>query len=351
MKPKTPLLLVVILLSFSGYSFPADSTQTVPDSIESIKELSTLRDTVKTKQTIALKLKTSQPVASFTKLFIDGLEVPDVKPWRVSEADKTIFFRIDSRVQNFADEFLKTKSADKTFMPIYIGVGSTSGSRIDSSIPIYLEVKQQIKMIWVIAMICVIVLLTAVGLWNNILKDDNNLYYSLSRTQLLFWTLLCSTSYIYICFTTCSLPDLPASMLVILGISIGTTAAGKVIENNNRKGIVIDPGAKSEGWFIDILSDGSSINVQRLQNVIFNTVFGLIFLQRTISGQVMPEFDENVLLLLGISSGAYAGLKITEPAKEQKKPLPPVVADAANSIVDTRETKVNGVAQNANAVS
>jgi hypothetical protein len=50
----------------------------------------------------------------------------------------------------------------------------------------------------------------------------------------------------------------------------------------------------------------------------------------------MPDFDSNVLLLLGISSGTYAALKITEPTKEQKEEPKQVGTDiekeqAANS--------------------
>src|SRR6185312_15189885 len=101
----------------------------------------------------------------------------------------------------------------------------------------------------------------------NILKDDNNLYYSLGRTQLFYWTLLVLIAYLSICFKTDTLPDLPLSVLAILGISVSTTAISKLVENKNKDIVPIDKNAKSEGFFFDILSDGSSINIQRFQNV------------------------------------------------------------------------------------
>src|SRR5207247_563920 len=101
----------------------------------------------------------------------------------------------------------------------------------------------------------------------------------------------------------------------------------KLIENKTKEVVKLDPNARSEGFLIDILSDGSSINIHRFQNVVFNLVFGLIFIQKTISTHLLPSFDDNVLLLLGISSGAYAGLKITETTKEQNRPLPTVGTD------------------------
>jgi hypothetical protein len=126
------------------------------------------------------------------------------------------------------------------------------------------------------------------------------------------------------------IPDIPGSVLTILGISLGTTALGKVIDNDNKDKVPIDLKAKSEGLLYDILSDGTSINIQRFQNVVFNLVFGVIFIQMTFATWKLPVFDNNMLLLLGISSGAYAGLKTTEATKDQNKPLPPVVNDPAN---------------------
>jgi hypothetical protein len=94
-------------------------------------------------------------------------------------------------------------------------------------------------------------------------------------------------------------------------------ATGKVIENDQKTKTEIDPKARSDGFFHDILSDRSSINIQRLQNVLFNILFGLIFIQKTVSSNLLPDFDNNILLMMGISAGTYAGLKATEPTKDQ----------------------------------
>ncbi|MFX8785951.1 hypothetical protein ABTM90_19220, partial [Acinetobacter baumannii] len=54
-------------------------------------------------------------------------------------------------------------------------------------------------------------------------------------------------------------------------------------------------------------------SVHRFQNVIFNIIFGVIFLQKVIAEHKLPDFDNTVLILMGISSGSYAALKTTEP--------------------------------------
>jgi len=82
----------------------------------------------------------------------------------------------------------------------------------------------------------------------------------------------------------------------------------------------------SEGFLQDILSDKYGISIHRFQAFIFNLVFGLWFIYKTVvnlkgittsaSGQVVnaiiPVFSTNNLILLGLSAGTYAALKLTE---------------------------------------
>ncbi|WP_431200077.1 hypothetical protein ACQ86K_07170 [Mucilaginibacter sp. P19] len=228
-----------------------------------------------------------------------------------------MYFKIDESVQNLAVQFLASKSIDKARIPVYFSVGYSGGYITKGLIKTQLEVKQKINRVWVWIMAAIMAGFLAMGLKNNILKDDSNLYYSLSRTQLLYWTVIFSVTYLYICNETGALPDIPGSLLAILGISAATMATGKVIENDQKTKTEIDPKAHSEGFFHDILSDRTSINIQRLQNVLFNILFGLIFIQKTVSSNLLPDFDNNILLMMGISAGTYAGLKATEPTKDQ----------------------------------
>ena len=298
------------------------------DSILSITNLSSKKDSAKINEIIAVQLSTVKPIASFTTLYVDGLAVPELRPWKVSDRDKTVLFKLDHNLQDLVVEFLESKAIDKAVIPIYFSVGDSVQYVNKGTVPIYLEVKQKISRIWVWIIAAILTIFLVMALTQNVLKDDNNLYYSLSRTQLLFWTVLFSVAYLYLCMQTGALPDIPGSLLAIMGITAATTAVTKVIENNHKEKAPIDPEATSEGFFLDILSDGSSINIQRFQNVMFNLLFGIIYIQKTLSTNLMPDFDSNVLLLLGISSGTYAGLKITEATKEQNKPAPQVNSDA-----------------------
>jgi hypothetical protein len=292
----------------------------LPDSIISIKNLSTQHDSAKIKEVIAIKVYTTKNIDSLRNLYVDGKIIPGVLFLKSNDIEKTLYVQLDAKVRDTLLTFLQSNPFEKSLVPVYFGVGSKDKILAMYKAPIYVEVRQQISKLWIGSVAIVIFILAAMGLYNNILKDDNNLYYSLGRTQLFYWTLLVIGAYLAICFKTDALPDIPLSILGILGISTATTAFSKIVENKNKDGVPINHDAKSEGWFLDILSDGSSINIQRFQNVAFNIFFGVFFIQKAFTNHIMPDFDTNVLLLMGISSGAYAGLKNSEATKVQQEP-------------------------------
>jgi hypothetical protein len=68
----------------------------------------------------------------------------------------------------------------------------------------------------------------------------------------------------------------------------------------------------SQGLLIDILSDGTGVSFHRFQMVAWASILGLIFAIELLARLAMPDFDTNLLALLGISTGTYLGLKIPE---------------------------------------
>jgi hypothetical protein len=318
----------MMLISIVSIAQDTSHTASQPkDSIERVFNPGTNNDTVRLNEVIGIKINTTKPITFFNTLYLNGIRIEQMKPWKISQPEQTVFFKIDGGVSDLTAQFIGKKATNNNVIPAYFSVGNETEAVPTMQTPVFLLIKQKIKTLWVWLMLTILLILTVVSLRKNILKDDNNLYYSLGRTQLFYWTLIFAVCYLILCFRTDTLPDIPRSVLIILGISVATTAAAKVIENKVNDTVKIDPDAKSEGFLYDILSDGTSINVQRFQNVVFNLAFGLIFIQRTFTTQMLPSFDDNVLLLLGISSGAFAGLKITEAQKDQTKPPPPVGTD------------------------
>ncbi|MEE1962010.1 hypothetical protein V1387_04880 [Allomuricauda taeanensis] len=153
----------------------------------------------------------------------------------------------------------------------------------------------------------------------DILKDTTLAHkpYSFARVQLMWWTLIiisCYTSYYGI---HGALQELDTSALVLLGISIGTTTAARIIDNNEiNRGIVRNKeNLKFNNMLFSIVSDGNGITVHRFQALVFNLVFGLMFIAEFLDnkgGNIFVAFSSTELTLMGISSAAYVGLKLNE---------------------------------------
>ena len=164
-----------------------------------------------------------------------------------------------------------------------------------------------------------------------LVKDENDnpiqTPYSLARTQLAFWTFVIFISFLFIYITKGEFNSINSTALILLGISSTTAGASILIdkgeekkemeeEEKDKKPFIYKP---SQGLITDIISDKNGVSIHRLQNVAFNLIYGAIFLITVYQTQQMPVFDENQWILLGISAGAYTGLKVTEKRSDKKE--------------------------------
>lgn len=176
----------------------------------------------------------------------------------------------------------------------------------------------------VIAIIVVVAMWVAaifLSLKTTIIKDISdspNKPYSFSRTQLLWWTLLIASCFILGFAYNENLPAINNTALALLGIGLGTTTLARVVDNNqvsqtSTNNIVRHQNLASQGFFTDLLSDDSGISVHRFQSFVFNVIFGVAYITDFFNlNYILPTYDNQQLLLLGISSGAYVALKMNE---------------------------------------
>jgi hypothetical protein len=165
------------------------------------------------------------------------------------------------------------------------------------------------------------------GMWlavkTDLLKDtqvDNGLEktYSFSRSQLFYWTMI-----VIICLCAgmgnngnfdLLLKLKEPSILLLLGISVGTASVATYIDNeipNPKKN------TDSNGFIRDILSDAGGISVHRYQALLFNIIFGLVFVCQFINNTTeFPVFDNYALALMGTSSAGYLLIKTNEKQKK-----------------------------------
>lgn len=155
--------------------------------------------------------------------------------------------------------------------------------------------------------------------------------FSLSRTQMAFWSTLILAGYIVIWLITGDLDTITESLLGLMGISAGTALGGALIDNNKNQPnpVPAQPAAGaapaaapapvpppapavSEGFLRDILSDDRGISLHRFQMAVWTVVLGIIFIATAYNTLRMPEFSATLLGLMGISSGTYLGFKLPE---------------------------------------
>ena len=144
--------------------------------------------------------------------------------------------------------------------------------------------------------------------------------YSLARTQLMCWTLIIFCCFIYIWGFSKDINkvELGKTTLILLGISTGIVMVGKSIddsdkqelEKGNIKSLIQD--SPSGGFLWDILTDRKGISIHRLQNVLFTVALMIGFIVSVYYSSKMPEFDETLLILSGVSSAGYLGVKLNE---------------------------------------
>jgi hypothetical protein len=151
--------------------------------------------------------------------------------------------------------------------------------------------------------------------------------YSFSRVQLAWWTVIIISAFAAILIVQCDVPVFDQSTIILLGISVATTATAKVIDISDQSNPKVNPAnlnLGSDNFILDILSDQNGVTVHRLQTVLFNFIFGIWFILKVWNNiamlpsgkldasHIIPIMDANNLLLLGLSSGTYAAMKATE---------------------------------------
>ncbi len=141
--------------------------------------------------------------------------------------------------------------------------------------------------------------------------------YSLSRTQIAIWTLLVVYAYLFIWLITGEYnTEIPRTILAIMGISAGTYVTASAIDKDKEKeegaggeGTTV---AKTDGIFPDLFSTHGGASLHRVQFGLWSIVLMIVFIVTVYETLAMPQFDASLLGMMGISSAAYAGMKVVE---------------------------------------
>ncbi|MCF7787019.1 MAG: hypothetical protein K9N47_12915 [Prosthecobacter sp.] len=140
---------------------------------------------------------------------------------------------------------------------------------------------------------------------------------SLARLQMSIWFFIIIGSFVFLWSTTGSLAGVNNTALILMGISGGTSMFAAIIsEKREWDAKQREPENASNrvvmNWFIDILSSDEGMTIHRFQMFAWTLVLAVVFVNGVLSDYAMPLFSNELLGLMGISSGVYIGFKIKE---------------------------------------
>jgi hypothetical protein len=139
--------------------------------------------------------------------------------------------------------------------------------------------------------------------------------YSLGRSQMAFWFFIVFASFAFIQLVTRSYNTITPQALTLMGISAATYLGAAVVDSSKSAAATAAPALASESFLMDILTDVNGISLHRFQLMVWTVALGFIFVSSVFSSLAMPQFNETLLGLMGISSGTYIGFKF--PEKQQ----------------------------------
>ncbi|WP_439595306.1 hypothetical protein [Falsiroseomonas sp.] len=153
----------------------------------------------------------------------------------------------------------------------------------------------------------------AYALRPTVIAQDSFGYCSLSRFQVLLFTLVLAGVYAYVMGRTGELPELSQSVLTLLGVTLtGSTLArlteGSVMQTPNRLWLlgtgVLDPTPRLPRWTDLVESDGE-IDVTRVQALLFS-LFAAVALVVSGTGDLENfTLPDQLVTLIGISQAVY----------------------------------------------
>lgn len=137
--------------------------------------------------------------------------------------------------------------------------------------------------------------------------------FSLSNIQILMWTLLVLYALAFVWIANGMLLDISSGVLILLGISGGTSILVRGVENmGNTTMTPVTDTPKLKDLITNEKGDFDLLRFQMLGFTLFTLAYSYISVIRS---EGLPEIPANLYLLMGISNGAYVGGKIADNMK------------------------------------
>jgi hypothetical protein len=293
---------------------------------------------------------------------LNGIEFPEIRAFFMGADTSVVFFYFD--VGRLTSEnriaFYQLVGHKKSSLFPGVKINEAFTYLFNQSVTVELKnIRDKNTWGWVLAIFVLAAFLLMIFWGKTLLRDSMNIegiktYYSFSKSQSAFWFLIIFSTFIYIWLVTKNFDTINETALILLGISTATIATGSIINKSQtetafeeetkdnkseieavnkrinrfskepsksgvedfspkmKKLLLMRVKTEKSNFITDIISDASGVAVHRLQSVLFNVVFGGIFVYEVITTYAMPNFTATQFLLIGISNVTYVAMKNAE---------------------------------------
>lgn len=270
-------------------------------------------------------------------LFLDGRPIPTVTPFPPADPSTGSLQFVLERKEATRDAWThllgKPSYQDR---PVEVSVGIQDEHPIASDQTLLLRSIPRLWFwIWAIIFLLLVFAFWLLATRSDVLRDTGpqptgaqRKPYSLAKMQAAWWFFLILASYLFIGLISGDYSTtITSTVLSLMGISAATALGSATIDAGRAQatapaaaaapadGVARTPPATRGHWWLDILSDENGVNFHRFQMAAWTAVLGVIFIHDVYVGLAMPNFDNTLLGLLGISAGTYLGLKTTSEMK------------------------------------
>ena len=251
-------------------------------------------------------------------LFLSGIAVPDMPPETCDVKGGAIVYLLDRDPQNAANnrawhQLLGRPKGEIRRVALTVGTPNLLVSASDvKAFPLLLDSRAAVA-VYFASLAAFLALVVFLCVRTNIIRRpggtlDSRAPFSLSRTLMLFWSVLVLAGYVFLWVVTRETDTITGSVLALVAMNGGTGLAAWMIDASR------DPLAvPSRGFLTDILSSGSGhLAIHRVQFLAWTVVLGAVFCATMYTNLFMPQFSGELLALLGIGGSTYVGFKLTE---------------------------------------
>lgn len=143
--------------------------------------------------------------------------------------------------------------------------------------------------------------------------------YSISITQILFWTYITIFGIVYVYWLSGSFLDITPQMLTLLGIGGGTALFAKI--NAQSKVPELSPKYLNlvkktrTPKLKDLISIGGQPNIFKFQILAFTLLTGYIVIVDIVKSHAFPTIPNSLVTMMGVSSVIYLGNEVSHKSK------------------------------------